>query len=94
MVTSCLCENDKIINVKVLMLTVDPKDIYYISWIIDGCEGIGFLQTDDPKNGRVSIFAPLSLLQDIKSLVDGLIAEGLNITIDGESDYRRKDDEQ
>ena len=26
---------------------VPQKDIYYISWIIDAAEGIGFLQTDD-----------------------------------------------
>lgn len=94
MVASCLCESDEITKVKVLALTVDPRDIYYISWIIDGCEGIGFLQTDDPKSGKVSIFTSLSLLQDIKSLIEGLIAEGLKITIDSEYDYRRKDDEQ
>lgn len=30
---------------------VPQKDIYYISWIIDAAEGIGFLQTDDAKAG-------------------------------------------
>ncbi|MEG1800271.1 MAG: DUF4911 domain-containing protein, partial [Synergistaceae bacterium] len=64
-------------EVKVLKLTVVPKDIYDISWFIDACEGIGFLQTDDSKLGKVSIFTPLSQLQDMKALIEGLKADGL-----------------
>ena len=33
---------------------VPQKDIYYISWIIDAAEGIGFLQTDAAKAGKVT----------------------------------------
>ena len=64
-----------------ISLRVPQKDIYYISWTIDACEGIGLLRTDDPKNGEVTVFAPSELLEDILGCIEGLKEEGLEINI-------------
>lgn len=60
---------------------VKTEDIYYMSWNIDACDGLGFLQTDDAKNGLVTIFTPHNLLSVLLSFLDGLKVEGLNIEI-------------
>jgi len=64
-----------------IKLTVPQKDIYYISWNLDACEGLGFLQTDEPSNGFVTIFTPLCLIEDMLSLIEGLKAEGVSAVI-------------
>lgn len=66
-----------------LSLKVSPKDIYYISWNIDACEGLGILRTDDPRAGSVTVLAPSELLSDVLALIEGLKAEGLDIIING-----------
>lgn len=63
-------------------LTVPPSDIFYISWNLDACDGLGFLQTDDARNGHVTIFTPASLLDELKSFIEGHRAEGIEITTD------------
>lgn len=68
---------------------VPPKDIYYISWIIDAAEGIGFLQTDDAKRGIVTIFTPKEQLCYVKELMEAMKNEGLeikNYSIEGTED--------
>lgn len=35
-----------------------PSDICYLSWTISSYEGLGYLTTDDPKAGIVSVFTP------------------------------------
>ena len=67
-------------------LTVPQKDIYYISWIIDAAEGLGFLRTDDAKAGRVTIYTPKELYGDLMGLVGALRAEGLEIQKTEEED--------
>ena len=68
-------------QLRVISLKVSQKDIYYISWTIDACEGIGLLRTDDPKKGEVTVFAPSELLEDILGCIEGLKPEGLEINI-------------
>ena len=68
-------------EIKKIELIIPPKDIYYVSWIIDACEGIGFLQTDDAKRGKITIFTPYSLACDVYSMIDALITEGIPIEI-------------
>lgn len=63
-------------------ITLPCNDIFYVSWNLDACDGLGFMQTDDAKNGKATIFTPLNLLDDIKGFIDGLKAEGMNIMID------------
>ncbi|HPX03375.1 MAG TPA: DUF4911 domain-containing protein [Synergistaceae bacterium] len=64
-----------------ISLRVPQKDIYYISWTIDACEGLGFLKTDDARNGEVTVFTPAELLGDMKECIEGLKSEGLDIVI-------------
>ncbi|OUO92308.1 DUF4911 domain-containing protein [Cloacibacillus sp. An23] len=66
-------------EIKALRFTVPHKDIYYISWIIDAAEGIGFLQTDDAKAGRITVFTPVEQEKYILSLMNALRDEGIPI---------------
>lgn len=63
-------------------LTVQSEDIFYISWIIDACEGLGFLMTNDARAGKITVFTPSSQLDVLRSLFDGLKSEGLSVHID------------
>ncbi|MCE5201380.1 MAG: DUF4911 domain-containing protein [Synergistaceae bacterium] len=76
-----------------ISLTVPQKDIYYISWNIDACEGLGFLQTDEPSAGKVTVFTPLCLIDDMYSFIDGLRAEGVNVEITGVKGLKEKTDD-
>lgn len=64
-----------------LSLTVQQKDIYYISWNVDAAEGLGLLQTDDAAAGKITIFTTGSMLEDLLAMVGGLKAEGVAITL-------------
>ena len=64
-----------------ISLKVSQKDIYYISWTIDACEGLGLLKTDDPKKGEVTVFTPSELIGDMLGCIEGLRNEGLEISI-------------
>lgn len=68
-------------------LSVSNKDICYISWILDACEGLGFMQTDDAKLGKVTIFTPTLLLKDIYSMIEGLQQENILVYIDSVKDH-------
>ncbi len=63
-------------------LTVPPSDIFYISWNLDACDGLGFLQTDDARNGQVTIFTPANMIDTLKSFIEGHRAEGIQISTD------------
>lgn len=65
----------------VFRLTAPQKDIYYISWNLDACEGLGFLETVDAKAGRVDIHSPVSLADDVLSFIKGLRNEGVPVEI-------------
>ena len=78
-------------EIKALCFTVPQEDIYYISWIIDAAEGLGFMQTDDAKAGRVTIFTPSGNVSDILALMDSLRGEGIKIEHSDEiSDVKRE----
>lgn len=77
-------------DIEELHFTVPQKDIYYISWIIDAAEGIGFLQTDDPKTGSITIFSPEEQKKHIYSLLAALRAEGIKITENNETEAVRE----
>ncbi len=67
-------------EIKALKFIVPHEDIYYISWIIDAAEGIGFLQTDDAKAGKITVFTPVGQEKYLLSLMESLRAEGIQIT--------------
>lgn len=61
---------------------VVPRDqIFYISWTFDAYEGVALLRTDDASAGRVSLLCSADYADDAMRIVDGLIAEGLDIDI-------------
>ncbi len=62
-----------------ISLRVPQKDIYYISWTIDACEGLGLLKTEDAKRGEVTVFTPAELLGDMMECIKGLASEGIDI---------------
>lgn len=68
-------------NIKAIKLTVPPKEIYYLSWNLDACEGLGFLETNDAAAGQVTIYTPAQLERDVYSFLDGAAAEGIDVTI-------------
>lgn len=64
-------------------LSVSPKDIYYISWNIDACEGIGILETINAAEGHVTVYTTESMLPHLRDLIRGLCKEGVRIKING-----------
>lgn len=67
-----------------LKFIVPSEEIFYISWIIDAAEGIGFLQTDDAKAGRVTVFTPVGQEGYLLCLMDALRKEGIPVKEDME----------
>ncbi len=82
------------IGICAINITVPQKDIYYISWNIDACEGLGFLQTDDPKAGKVTIFTPTSLVDDLYSFFQGLRAEGIQVEVNSITELQEINDDK
>ena len=65
-----------------IKLKLEPQDIYYVTWILDATESIGFLQTDDGSKGLVKVVVPETQLEYFNSLIKNLInVEKLNIEI-------------
>lgn len=81
-------------EIAALHFTVPHKDIYYISWIIDAAEGIGFLQTDDAKAGKITIFSPNEQQRYLLELLAALRAEGVDIEEDKETEADERDNER
>lgn len=63
-------------------LKVPQKDIYYISWNLDACEGMGILMTVDAASGNVIIFTPACRLDELLCFIGGHQAEGIDMTIE------------
>jgi hypothetical protein len=64
-----------------LDLTVPPEDIYYISWNIDACEGLGILETISAREGKVTVYTTAAMLPHLYSFVEGLSKEGVAVNI-------------
>lgn len=58
-----------------------PHDICYLSWTINAYEGIGFLTTDDPAKGLVSVYSPLGNEDIMREVIDSLSEEGTDLRI-------------
>lgn len=71
-----------------LRLKVPQKDIYYISWNLDACEGLGLLKTDDAAAGRITLFTPACQLETILGFIQGHRAEGIEIDIENLDEMR------
>ncbi|MEG1502016.1 MAG: DUF4911 domain-containing protein [Synergistaceae bacterium] len=63
-------------------LKMEKANIYYISWILDASEGLGFLETTNPKEGLVTITTSESQLKYVIDLLKNLFdIEKLKIEI-------------
>jgi hypothetical protein len=71
-----LAENAELLRRELIL---PREDICYVSWTIDAYEGIGFLRTDDPSKGLVSLFFPSCREEEIERLLDSFEAEGIGI---------------
>lgn len=71
-----------------LRLKVPQKDIYYMSWNLDACEGLGILMTVDAASGNVTIFAPACGLNELLSFIHGHQAEGIEMEIENLDEIR------
>jgi hypothetical protein len=60
-------------------VAVPKEHICYVSWTIDAYDGLGFLRTDAPEEGRVSIFFPSCRLDELECLLDAFEAEGIKL---------------
>ena len=60
-------------------IVVPKEHICYVSWTIDAYDGLGFLRTDDPGEGRVSIFIPSCRRDELECLLDAFEAEGIKL---------------
>lgn len=77
-----------------LRLKVPQKDIYYISWNLDACEGLGLLRTDDAARGMVTVFAPACGMETLLGFIEGHRSEGIGIEIENLDEIREIMDEQ
>lgn len=57
------------------------SSIFYISWTVDAYEGIGFVRTDSPQEGLISLFCPACSRNEVDSLLHAFHAEGIPIKI-------------
>ncbi|MDR3332749.1 MAG: DUF4911 domain-containing protein [Synergistaceae bacterium] len=55
------------------------EDIFYISWTIDAYEGVGFLSTDNPDSGLVSVYCSSDYRDELESLFSALDLEGIPV---------------
>lgn len=76
-----------------LRLKVQRKDIYYISWNLDACEGLGILRTDNAREGGITIFSPERQLNSLLEFIEGHRAEGISIKIENLDEIRESIDE-
>lgn len=75
-------------NLYEVRLRVPQKDIYYISWNMDACEGLGLLRTDDAQAGMVTVFTPEKQLRHLWAFIEGHRAEGIEIEIENSDGVR------
>ena len=77
-------------EIHAMKFTVPHEDIYYISWTIDAAEGIGFLQTDDAKAGRITVFVPAGQEEYLLGLMEALREEGIPVKENWEDEETEK----
>jgi hypothetical protein len=61
-------------------IAVPKEHICYMSWAIDAYDGLGFLRTDDPERGLVSILFPSCRRDELEGLLSAFEAEGINLS--------------
>ncbi len=76
----------KCLNVQMyrFYISIHPHDICYLSWTINAYEGIGFLTTDDPGKGLVSVYSTLGNEDIMREVINSVLEEGTDLRILGE----------
>jgi hypothetical protein len=49
-----------------------PRDIAFLKFVIEACDGIGFLRTIDPDQGRVALHVPPGCEGEVDDVMQGL----------------------
>jgi hypothetical protein len=71
-------------------LIIAPKEsVCYMSWTLDAYDGLGFLRTDDPEKGQVSILFPSCRLDEMEDLLGAFESEGIALRREGIYDEER-----
>jgi len=65
---------------------VPQRDIFYVSWTIDSYDGIGFVRTDDPEEGFLSVFTTKGFREEVLGLLRAFEAEGIPVEVLGEEE--------
>lgn len=63
------------------VISMSPADIVYLSWTIGSYEGIGYVSTDDPKTGTVSVYTTSGNQDIMKKIINAIATEGLDLRI-------------
>jgi hypothetical protein len=67
-------------------LSMQPSDICYLSWTLSSYEGLGFLTTDDPKAGIVSVFTPRGNEAIMREVLHAISQQEIRLNITEEQD--------
>lgn len=54
---------------------IEPKNIYWLRFIIEACDGIASVTTIDPKTGIVVVYIPPGCENDAEMVLQGLQEE-------------------
>jgi hypothetical protein len=76
------------------VLSTEPASIVLISWIVSEYDGIGFIRTDDPQKGIISLFSPQERTKEAHLLVKKLSEEGIPVKIEEIVEYEKREEDQ
>jgi len=63
------------------IISMNSKDIVYLSWTISSYEGIGYVTTDDPKAGIVSVYTTAGNQDIMREIINAISKEGVDLEI-------------
>ncbi len=69
------CYLDKVLKSSVFFYRVDPRQVHYVRFILEACDGLGVLSTEDPDSGLVRLTVPPGRESEIRALFDSLSKE-------------------
>ena len=60
------------------LLKAPKEEIFYISWIIDACDGVAFVKNED-EPGLLSIFCSADYANETEKIISAFESEGIKI---------------
>ena len=61
---------------------IDPREIAYLRFILEGYDGLAVLTTLDAKSGIIELMIPPACMDDVEMIIQGLSSE-MTIEADG-----------